>query len=177
MSSRESSSSWRTRNSLQSTQGESREHFTSCLERSRPGLKRNVWQVGEYRILFCSTLGCVLPLQEVAFCRVLHLSVSFAVLVHTTPCCPTMSSLQRHFGLPTDLTPFICHYVLLIVHLFCSTLGCVLPLQEVVLCQSPPSFSVLCYPCPYNCCSTTSSLQRRFGLRLILHPLSATLCF
>ena len=41
--------------------------------------------------------------------RVLQLSLSFALLVHTTPCCPTMSSLQRRFGLPTDLTPFICH--------------------------------------------------------------------
>ena len=29
-----------------------------------------------------------------------------------------------------------------------SILGCVLPLQEVVLCQKPPTFSVLCYPCP-----------------------------
>ena len=28
-----------------------------------------------------------------------------------------MSSLQRRFGLATDLTPFICHSVLLIVHL------------------------------------------------------------
>ena len=28
-----------------------------------------------------------------------------------------MSSLQRCTGLPTDLTPFICHSVLLIVHL------------------------------------------------------------
>ena len=28
-----------------------------------------------------------------------------------------MSSLQRRFGLPTDLTPSICHSVLLIVHL------------------------------------------------------------
>ena len=28
-----------------------------------------------------------------------------------------MSSLQPHFGLPTDLTPLICHSVLLIVHL------------------------------------------------------------
>ena len=44
--------------------------------------------------------------------RVLQLSLSFAILVHTAPCCPTMSSLQ-HF----DLTPFICHSVLLIVHL------------------------------------------------------------
>ena len=61
-----------------------------------------------------SILGCVLPLQEVA----LHQSPpSFSILVHTAPCCPTMSSLQRCFGLSTDLTPFICHSVLLIVHL------------------------------------------------------------
>ena len=32
-----------------------------------------------------------------------------------------MSSLQRHFGLPTDLTPFNCHSVLLIVHLLSFT--------------------------------------------------------
>ena len=49
--------------------------------------------------------------------RVLHLSLSFAILVHTAPCCPTMSSLQQCFGLLTDLTPSICHSVLLIVHL------------------------------------------------------------
>ena len=34
--------------------------------------------------------------------------------------------------------------------LFYSILGCVLPLQEVVLRKSPPSFSVLCCPCPYR---------------------------
>ena len=49
--------------------------------------------------------------------RVLQLSKSFATLVHTAPCCPTMSSLQRCFGHPTYLTPFICHVVLLMVHL------------------------------------------------------------
>ena len=49
--------------------------------------------------------------------------------------------------------------------LFYSILGCVLPLQEVALRQSPPSFSVLCYPChTAPCCPTMSSLQRRFGL-------------
>ena len=31
-----------------------------------------------------------------------------------------------------------------------SILGCVFPLQEVALCQSPPTFSVLCCPCPYR---------------------------
>ena len=49
--------------------------------------------------------------------RVLKLFPSFAIFVHTAPCCPTMSSLQRRFGLPIDLAPFICHSVLLIVHL------------------------------------------------------------
>ena len=49
--------------------------------------------------------------------RVFHRFLSFAILVHTPPCCPTMSSLQRRFGLPTDLTPSVCHSVLLIVHL------------------------------------------------------------
>ena len=79
-------------------------------------------------ILFYSILGCVLPLQEVALRqslsslsvlrRVFHLSLSFAILVHATSCCPTMSSLQRRLGLPTDLTPSVCHSVLLIVDLF-----------------------------------------------------------
>ena len=46
---------------------------------------------------------------------VFHFSLSFAILVHTTPCCLTMSSLQPRFGLPTDLTPSVCHSVLLIV--------------------------------------------------------------
>ena len=34
--------------------------------------------------------------------------------------------------------------------LFCSILGCVLPLHKVALRQSPPTFSVLCCPCPYR---------------------------
>ena len=33
------------------------------------------------------------------------------------PRCPTMSSLQRRFGLATDLTPFTCHSVIILVHL------------------------------------------------------------
>ena len=45
---------------------------------------------------------------------VLQLSLPF---VHTAPCRPTMSSLLQCFGLATDLTPFICHSVLLGVHL------------------------------------------------------------
>ena len=67
--------------------------------------------------LFYSILGWVRPLQEVALRQS---PPSFSVrcfLVHTGLCCPTMPSLQRRFGLPTDLAPFICHSVLLIVHL------------------------------------------------------------
>ena len=33
--------------------------------------------------------------------------------------------------------------------LFYYILGCVLPLQEAALDHSPPTFSFLCYPCPY----------------------------
>ena len=43
--------------------------------------------------------------------------MSLAILTHTALCYPTMPSLQRRFGLLTDLTHFICHSVLLIVHL------------------------------------------------------------
>ena len=45
--------------------------------------------------------------------------------------------------------------------LFYSILGCVLPLQDVALRKSPPTVSVLCYPCPNR--PTMPSLQRRFG--------------
>ena len=64
-------------------------------------------------VLFYSNLGCVLPLQEVA----LRHPPTFSVLCQTAPCCPTISSLQRRFGLPTHRTPSVCHSVLLIVHL------------------------------------------------------------
>ena len=45
---------------------------------------------------------------------------------------------------------FFCFASLLRFALFYSVLGCVLPLQEVALRQSLPTFSVLCYPCPYS---------------------------
>ena len=68
-----------------------------------------------YSILFYSrlrpsTAGSSPPPESSIF-------LSFAILVHTAPCCPTMSSLQRRFDLLTDLTPSVCHCVLLIVHL------------------------------------------------------------
>ena len=68
-------------------------------------------------ILFYSVQGCVLSLQEVA----LHQSPpSFSVVCYR---CPYHSLLLHNvsspttFCLPTDLTPVICHFVLLIVHL------------------------------------------------------------
>ena len=67
--------------------------------------------------LFYSILGCVLPLLEEHSARVLQLSLSFAILFHIAPCCPTISSLQQLFCLPADLMPFICHSMLLTVHL------------------------------------------------------------
>ena len=69
----------------------------------------------KYQLYLCSVLGCVLPLQEVAL-RKSPPTLSFPLLVHIAPCCPTLSFLQC-FGLQTDLTPFICHSVLLTVHL------------------------------------------------------------
>ena len=55
-------------------------------------------------------------LQESAnsLCPLIPLSTVF-------PVAPTMSSLQRRSGLPTDLTPFICHSVLLMVRLLSFT--------------------------------------------------------
>ena len=74
-------------------------------------------QAGQRNILFYSILDCVLPLQEVALRQS---PPSFSVLCYLCPyrsLLPTMPSLQWRFGLPTDLIPFICHSVLLIVHL------------------------------------------------------------
>ena len=39
-----------------------------------------------------------------------------------------------------------CHNVYPTLH----AVGCVLPLQRVALRQSPPTFSLICYPCPYR---------------------------
>ena len=64
-----------------------------------------------------------------------------------------------------NMKVYLFYSILFYSILFYSILGCVLPLQEVALRQSPPSFSVLCCPCPYrSLLSTVSSLQRCFGL-------------
>ena len=43
-----------------------------------------------------------------------------------------------------------CSSLLTIRKLFCSILGCVLPLQEVAIHQSPPIFYLHCSPSPYR---------------------------
>ena len=77
-------------------------------------------------ILFCSRLcpstagSDPLPESSNFLCHLLSLSIP---LYPPPPPPPppiqdhTISSLQRCFALPTDLTPFTCHSVLLIVHL------------------------------------------------------------
>ena len=68
-------------------------------------------------ILFYSILGCVLPLQEVASARVFHLSLSLCYPHPYRSLLPRNVISPTTFGLPTDLTPSVCHSVLLIVHL------------------------------------------------------------
>ena len=70
-----------------------------------------------YILLCYSILRCILKLQDIAFGQSPPASLSFAVLVHAAPCCPKTSSLQRLFGLSTDLTSFIYYFVLLVVQL------------------------------------------------------------
>ena len=60
---------------------------------------------------------------------------------------------------------------ILFIFLFSFILGCGLPLQDVALRQSPPtflSFAILVYSVPR--CLTMSSLRRRFGLATHLIP-------
>ena len=64
-----------------------------------------------------------------------------------------------------ELVAVSFHYSIL----FYSILGCVLPLQDVALRPSPPSFSVLCCPCPHrsllphNVSSPTRKHSSRIG--------------
>ena len=59
-----------------------------------------------------------------------------------TPCFAVRVSSILFFCIPF-------YSFLFISILFYSILDGVFALQEVALSQSPPSFSVLCYPCPY----------------------------
>ena len=63
-----------------------------------------------------------------------------------------MLSFQHHLVHETEAKD--CHLALSSLLfssiLLYSILDCVLPQQEVALCQSPPSFFVSCYPCPYR---------------------------
>ena len=86
-------------------------------------------------------------------------------------------------------------FILASIHgLFYSILGCILPLQEIALRQSLPSFSVLCYPHPYRsllphnvispttfwssgCLTPSVCHSVLLIVHLLSYPLSATLCF
>ena len=75
-----------------------------------------------YSRLCLSTVGSSPPLESSIF------HCPFTILVHSALCCPTMLSLQRYFGLPTDLKPFVCHSVILIVY-YLSFGRCVQPIS------------------------------------------------
>ena len=122
-----------------------------------------------YSVLFYSILGCVLSLQEVA----LHqspLSVLcypcpyrsllphnvISVLVHTAPCCPTMSSLSLSIPLPVapqcHLCP--CPYRSLLPHNVISVLVHTAPCCPTMSSLSlsiPLPVAPQCHlcPCPY----------------------------
>ena len=65
-------------------------------------------------IVFYYILGCIIPLQEVALCQS---PPTFSVLCPLCSLLPHNVSLQWCFGLPTHLTLFVCHSVLLMVQL------------------------------------------------------------
>ena len=68
-----------------------------------------------YSILFYSALGCDLLLQKVA----LHHNLpAFSI---PCSCCPSVLSVQWHFALLTDLMPFICPSVLLVLSICCHS--------------------------------------------------------
>ena len=131
-------------------------YLTWFQQRTR-GKKRGR-AAGVLYLLFHSILGCVLPLQEVALHWVLQLFLSFAILVNTTPCCPTMSSLRRFP--PTDHPPFICHSVLLTVHLLSFS---------PVMCPAHFHFVLVTY--------WTMSVTPVLCLRMVLRILSFRLTF
>ena len=90
------------------------QHMTGNDQQKHNTRTTTITKTTFYSVLF---LAMSFHCKKKPSARVLHLSLSFAIPVHTNPCCPTMSSLQRHSGLPTDLTPSVCHSVLLTVHL------------------------------------------------------------
>ena len=67
------------------------------------------------------------------------------------------SSGRPASGSAKSLTSKVMHKLFI---LFYYILGCVLPLQEVALRQSPPSFSVLCYPCAYRSLLPHNAISR-----------------
>ena len=102
-----------------------------------------------YSILFCSILFCSILFCSVLFCSVLFYSVLFcSVLFCSVLFCSILFCSVLFYSILFYPIPFCT--VLFYSILFYSILGCVLRLQEVALHQSPPAFSVLCYPCPYR---------------------------
>ena len=61
-----------------------------------------------------------------------------------------MMIMMHHLLLLDKHLHIIKNIIKIIINNFYSILGCILPLQEVALCQSPTAFSVFCYPCPYR---------------------------
>ena len=97
-----------------------------------------------------SILGSVLPLQKVAL---LQSPVTFSVICCPCPhrsCCLTMSSLQRCFGFPIDLTSFIHHSVLLMEHLCPFPFRVVYVFNNVCNFGSLPNVGVADYVCVPN---------------------------
>ena len=99
-------------------------------------------------------LGCVLALQEVVLGQS---PPTFSVLCYSCPYCsmlPHNVISPTMFGLPTNLTPFICHSVLLIIHLLSS-----------IQAMCPAHFSFTLVPQPtqnkYNQWSSPSILRCR----------------
>ena len=156
--------SWKTRASCgQPTSGlhfQFEFHITVLRYMGRVSVKQFVTNcnIKNMRFLLCtvylkeiySILGSVLPLQKVAL---LQSPVTFSVICCPCPhrsCCLTMSSLQRCFGFPIDLTSFIHHSVLLMEHLCPFPFRVVYVFNNVCNFGSLPNVGVADYVCVPN---------------------------
>ena len=90
---------------------------------SNSGVERNVIRYN-CTALHCMILHCIVLRCILLYCIAMHCIAWYCIVLIS---CLLLSSL-----------------------LFSSILGCVLPLQEVALRRNPPTFSVLCCPCPYR---------------------------
>ena len=99
-----------------------------------------------FSILFCSILYTILfyfNLFYSIYYSVLFYFVLFYILFYSFPFCSILYSFLFYSIL-------LCSILLFSSLLFSSVLGCVIPLQDAALRQSPPTFSVFCYPCLYH---------------------------